>query len=105
MKLKSGVLPLQLEVGRYKGVKKELRFCKVCQSKNLIEDEVHFLFHCNALKYVRKPFLREMKKEVQGYATMSDTDKLKTFLSEEYIKRFAKWLVEMYATRRSILYT
>ncbi len=31
MKFKSGVLPIQLEVGRYKGTKEKDRLCQVCE--------------------------------------------------------------------------
>ena len=31
-KFKSGILPLRLETGRYKGIGKELRFCQVCDN-------------------------------------------------------------------------
>ena len=41
-KLKLGILPLQLEVGRWKDVALEDRYCRVCMSEYL-EDEYHFV--------------------------------------------------------------
>ncbi len=80
-KLKAGVLPLHLETGRYKGVKRELRHCKVCKKKE-VEDEVHFIFKCEPLKYVRKPFMDMMKVDIDGFEGMNDVEKLKEFVSE-----------------------
>ncbi len=44
-----GVLPIEVETGRWAKppVKRELRICKMCQ--NGVEDVGHFLFHCKAL--------------------------------------------------------
>ncbi len=102
-KLKAGVLPLHLETGRYKGVKRELRYCKVCK-KEKVEDEIHFLFICEPLEYVRDCFIKQMEKDKHGFKEMSNMDKLKYFVSEECLRKFAKWLVKMYARRREILY-
>ena len=54
-KLKSRVLPLRSETGRFKGLKRELRFCELCNSKK-IEDEFHMLTECKALKVTRHGF-------------------------------------------------
>lgn len=43
-----GILPLGIEVGRYRDIPLDKRLCQVCE-KNEIEDEIHFLCHC--LKY------------------------------------------------------
>ena len=41
--LRSGILPLQVEVGRWQGIPIEERICPVC-NLNQVEDECHFLF-------------------------------------------------------------
>ena len=50
-KIKSGILPLRLETGRYKGMNREDRTCQVCD-KPKVEDEAHFLFVCKPLKTI-----------------------------------------------------
>ena len=40
-----GILPLNVETGRYKNIPADQRFCFVC--KESIEDEMHFLFECS----------------------------------------------------------
>ncbi len=54
-KFRCGILPLSIEVGRYRGVKVEDRICPLC--KNGVESEIHFLFECNV--YDRGNFLHE----------------------------------------------
>jgi hypothetical protein len=43
--LRSGILPLQVEVGRWNGIPIEERTCLLC-NLGLVEDECHFLFEC-----------------------------------------------------------
>ncbi len=44
--LRCGVLPLHIEVGRFRNKSVEERICQVCDSQ-LVEDELHFVCHCN----------------------------------------------------------
>ena len=40
-----GILPLEIEVGRYRDIPLNERLCKLCD-KNQVEDEIHFLCDC-----------------------------------------------------------
>ena len=40
-----GILPLEIEVGRYKNIDLKERLCKLC-NLNQVEDEIHFLCDC-----------------------------------------------------------
>ena len=62
LKFKAGVFPIHKEMGRYKNIKRELRFCELCD-KQVIKDERHFIFKCKALKKVRKSYLPNFLKE------------------------------------------
>ena len=62
LKFKAGVFPIRKETGRYKNIKRELRFCELC-NKNVIEDERHFIFKCKKLKKTRKSYLPTFLKE------------------------------------------
>ena len=84
-------------------MKRELRFCPLCKKK-VIEDEVHFLYKCKNLKRVRKPFLKQMKKEHTELKGLDVLALTKCLLSEAYIKEFACWLENMWRARRDILY-
>jgi hypothetical protein len=44
--LRTGILPLRVETGRYIGEPVEQRICKLCQT-NVVEDERNFILYCN----------------------------------------------------------
>ena len=52
--LRVGILPLEIEVGRYYRIKVENRICKLC--KEDIEDEIHFMCKCKCLKEIRDKY-------------------------------------------------
>jgi hypothetical protein len=47
--LRLGILPINIEIGRYRSLPIEKRVCTLCDS-NTTEDECHVLFHCS--KYI-----------------------------------------------------
>ncbi len=96
-KFKSGVLPLRIETGRFKGVKRELRYCELCNSKQ-VEDEIHMLFHCEKLKVVRFGFELYDKNAKDPYSEVAN------WLKPDNIKLFASWLERMMYERRKIMY-
>ena len=103
IKLKSGVLSIRFKTGWYKGLKEE-RLCEIC-NKGKIEDEIHFLYKCKPLKYIRRQFLNSNKID---WSQTNRKDKLvltKFLLNKENIKHTAVWLEEMYDHRKEILYT
>jgi hypothetical protein len=44
--LRSGILPLEIETGRWRGIELNRRICQLCTS-GCVEDEAHFLFDCD----------------------------------------------------------
>ena len=52
-RLLCGILPLEIETGRYTRVKRDLRFCKIC-GKDKVVDETHFLLDCSKLYKIRR---------------------------------------------------
>ena len=60
MKLRGGTAAFQIEVGRWRGIKREERICKECQSGE-VEDVCHWLMQCPILgPPPRQPFIREL---------------------------------------------
>ncbi len=101
-KLKSGILPIRLETGRYKGLKEELHICEQCGKD--VETEIHMLFKCDKLKDTRKPFLKKIESKFPETKAMSDCARLKFFLQSNQIKDFARWLEDMFEHRKRLLY-
>ncbi len=55
LRLHVGILPIQIETGRFVGLDKEDRICQLCTS-NEIEDEAHFLLYCDLHAAHRQEF-------------------------------------------------
>ena len=56
----TGSNKLEIEQGRWKGLKREQRICRQCSS-NQIEDEKHFLLFCIKYKAIRDDFFSKIK--------------------------------------------
>ncbi len=102
-KLKLGILPLQLEVGRWKDDPIENRMCRLC-GKTYLEDEFHFVMFCDSLKDVRTKMYLDIhdKCEIDLYGNPIEV--LKGMLANDNLKTFGKDLETMWAERRSKLY-
>ncbi len=59
VKLKIGVLSLQMETGRWKDTLFEYRLCRVC-NEGLLENEPHLLLQCDALVEERSAMYSEL---------------------------------------------
>ncbi len=98
--LMCGILPLELEVGRYLGVDKRFRYCKVCRLRK-VEDELHFLFDCPMLRHERRNMLNILDPRDRRKAKRT---RLRLLLSPAYIKQFAHELEKLYLARQKVLY-
>ncbi len=101
-KFKSGVLPLKIETGRFKGTGRELRFCDICNA-GTVEDEMHYLYFCDKLKYVRKRHSvgRQAESLVESGSNPLEVTKMCLF---EDLKGFANWLEDSWKERKKHLY-
>ena len=64
-KLRGGTAELQVEVGRWRGLKREERKCTNCDGGE-VEDVKHFLMRCKAWNREREGLVEKMKK-VAGF--------------------------------------
>ena len=74
IKLRGGTAAFQIETGRWRGVIREERVCKECESGE-IEDAEHRLLRCEAWKSHREPLLALMQEHQEA-----DDDNLAAFL-------------------------
>ena len=74
---------LEIEKGRYTGVKAHQIFCKLCSSE--VEDEINFLLKCSALDTIRSrsSFIENIKSYDNNFESLSDKNKLIWLLSSE----------------------
>ncbi len=99
-----GILPIEIETGRFRNIKRELRFCKMCGSKTVIEDEMHFLHVCVRLKEARDEHLKPLEEGSEGDATVDQIGFTRFLLQDTNIKSFARALEGMYMFRKNLLY-
>ena len=97
-----GILPLEVETGRYNRTKKELRFCKLCE-KQEVEDELHFLFRCKRLEPVREVTLDTFLSSNAERKTMTEYEKNQWMLDKARIKEFADVLTQMFQARQNTM--
>ena len=98
-----GILPLGVETGCYKDIKKELRFCKICE-KQEIEDEMHFIFVCPIFEEARERLIKPLYKSNPECSNMVNHEKLKWMLHRSRIKEFGVAFAGLYQCRQDHLY-
>ena len=98
-RLRAGCLDLEIETGRWRGVERENRVCKLCN--NGIENEIHFLFQCCKLDHIRKQYSKilEYNDEIQ-----CDIDLFKYLCTDVYVIQLSKMIRQLYDERKQILY-
>jgi hypothetical protein len=62
-KLRSGTLPIAIETGRFRKTPLQERLCGQCNNQS-IEDEKHFLLHCNAYLLERQRMLAKIDEKL-----------------------------------------
>ena len=101
--LRAGCLPLELEIGRWYNVPRESRICKLCTSGE-VEDEVHFICSCGALKETRDTYAESLQFDFDQTASHT-INEIESFMTDQkVVKQFARFITAMYETRKNILY-
>ena len=103
-RLLCGILPLEVEVGRFSNTKKDLRFCRRCNTQ-VLEDETHFVIDCTKFEKTRKEIIEPLWKENPNYQTMTSLEKLKWLLCKEMLAKSAPCIETLFKERQSTVYT
>lgn len=97
-----------IEVGRYKQPKipRNERYCPFCDSLQ-IEDEIHFLFHCNVYECQRENVYIELGKNInEKLKKLPDDSKLKFLLEIDDQKInfvLASYIYQLFKRRKELL--
>jgi hypothetical protein len=102
-RLRAGVLPLEIETGRWRSIPPEERFCKFCRNGE-VEDENHFLFSCQIYTPERTHFFNNMERKIVSFNLKSEVEKLQILMSQENVNAFARFVNEIYLIRQQALY-
>ncbi len=101
--LRNGILPLQLEVGRWINKAIEVGLCLICNN-GTVEDEEHFLCHCNFYYDKHQDFYNYMKNNIPNFNNLSIEQKLQTVMTKEYVQIFSKYSCKIYQMRQNKLF-
>ena len=99
-----GILPIDVEVGRFTNIKRHVRFSKLCKSSNLIEDEIHLLITCDRLKDTQDEYIKPLLDSNSATSNMSDIEKVRWLLSGEMLQDSAPQIEALFRARQSIIY-
>ena len=91
-----GILPLNIETGRYTGIPIQLRTCIFC-TNTFIEDEVHFLLECELYNEERELLFSKANPYYENFDEIEDDVKLEIFMNDEDLfGPTAKYLISAY---------
>ena len=96
-----GILPLQIEVGRFKNMQLHERICPICHSA--VEDEVHFLCQCPLYNHLRNPLFNCARKAEPTFPHMDLLDKF-VYLMSNHQRNIMKYLSQAVPLRSDSLY-
>lgn len=102
-KLRAGVLPLNIEIGRYRNVDLCDRLCTLCDS-NAVEDEIHFVTTCEMYKDIRSSMYADALALDPTFDSLDNIDKF-VFLMSNLQKNVIKFISAAYVIRRNAIYT
>jgi hypothetical protein len=102
--LRCGILPLLIETGRWVGIEYESRICKICNSNSEVENEYHFLFHCNFYNDQRNNFSERVVHVFPGFINLSDNEKIRLCMSKLLINIFSNYVHCIFGIRQHCIF-
>ena len=100
---RAGILPLEIEIGRWQNKPLDMRICKLCD-RNDVEDESHFILKCPFFFNERNSFMNHVRNNVPNIDHFGTTDMLKCFMSTENVCKFASTICDMMRKRNDKLF-
>ena len=95
-----GILPLQIEVGRYRNISLCQRLCPIC--KLSVEDEIHFLCQCPAYAEPRVALYRRANETHSSFYNLDLFDKF-VYLMSDMQREVVKYLAKAVNLRSTLL--
>ncbi len=97
-----GILPIEIETGRYKNLARKDRICTLCNTGE-IENQVHFALYCPVYNHLRVEFVNTCRNRILGWDILTDIGKI-SFLFNHEPRLFGKYLKKSFLHRKSLLY-
>ena len=97
-----GILPLNIETGRYTNTRPEERVCKICCSGE-VEDELHFVLVCKAYREDRTLLFEKLTLETPALTVMPLLEKFHFLLTKGsfYLPKF---ISNIWGKRQELLF-
>ena len=101
---RAGILPINVEIGRFRNLPLEDRVCKLCNSvTNNIEDDFHVLCVCNAYNDIRTSLYNNISDINSNFDEYDDFEKF-VFINNEYQVQLANFLLKALEIRKQLLF-
>ena len=100
--IRCGILPRHIETGRFVRTEIENRVCKICNT-NSVENEYHFLFHCDFYRHERDAFTKGLLDNYKNFNRLSDACKLKLLFNLEP-QKLGKYASKLWTLRQQQIY-
>ena len=107
-----GILPLNIETGRYKNIidnegnirkqKPEERLCSLCSS-GAVEDELHFLFDCNCYALFRETLFKHAISKNSNFMNQTKISQIE-FLMNRDVNKLCSYILLSWECRKELLY-
>ena len=97
--LRCGILPLNIETGRFTNTKLEDRKCTLCNSQE-VEDEMHFSLACPFYENERTQFVNQLDVNIEYFY---ESDQLQ-YLFDNVPRKFSKFITRIWLKRKDHLY-
>ena len=98
---RSGILPLSIETGRFRGVEINNRICPVCSQ--MVEDEFHFLMQCPAYQDLRATMFNRIACDYAYFVKMDDLERF-IFANINYQSLIGTYLLTAIERRKQCIY-
>ena len=96
-----GILPIEIELGRFRNLSLCDRICPVCSRS--VEDEIHFLCQCPLYTEIRNTLFKRASEDSDDFIRMDVFDKFVYLMSNQQ-RNVMKYLVKAIPLRTSCLY-
>ena len=101
-KFRSGVAPINLELGRYLGIPVNNRFCNFCE--NCVEDEKHVLLSCPMYNGVRQALFTQACYINSDFMSYDEDAKLRFLFNDDAIvSKCAKTCLKIINIRSNVI--
>ncbi len=102
--LRSGILPLNIEVGRFRNIKLEDRICSLCPL-NVVESEQHFILECPVYTDFRIILIHSITNLVHNFSEANPIEVQFTTIMQQGQKELANFIFSAWNRRQRLMTT